>query len=71
MKKRDLEQELRKMAKTNGCEFLIVGGASHDTYRFNGLLIAIPRHTEINRFTARDILKDCRATLNNNERGSL
>jgi hypothetical protein len=59
------------MAKAHGCEFVIVGGASHDTYRFNGLLIAIPRHTELNKFTARDILTECRATLNRSERGNL
>jgi hypothetical protein len=69
MKKRDLEKELRKMAKENDCEFVIVGGATHDTFRFNGLLIAIPRHSELNKYTAREILKDCRATLNNDERG--
>ena len=71
MKKRDLEKELRKMAKAHGCEFVIVGGASHDTYRFNGLLIAIPRHTELNKYTAREILTECRATLKHSERGNL
>jgi len=69
MKKRDLEKVLRKLEKDNECEFLIVGGATHDTFRFNGLLVAIPRHSELNKFTAREILRDCRATLNRDERG--
>jgi mRNA interferase HicA len=52
MKRRDLEEQLRKL----GWKFLRHGGR-HDVWT-NGIeQEAIPRHNEINEFTAKKILK--------------
>lgn len=57
MKKRDLENRIREMAKFAGLPGEFVGGAKHDKFTINGKVILVPRHREINELTARAILK--------------
>lgn len=38
----------------------------HTVYSLDGLMIPIPRHSEINERTARDILKECEQKLGKN-----
>ena len=53
MKRRDL---LRRLAE-EGCQ-LMRNGAGHDLYRnvITGAVEAVPRHAEVNEYTARKIL---------------
>lgn len=57
MKKRDLENKIKEMAKSSGFSFEFVGGAKHDKFTINGKVILVPRHREINEITAKAILK--------------
>lgn len=64
MKRRDLIKALRSMAQQAGIEFSFVrNGANHDIYRWDEVLVVIPRHNEINEMTARGIIKDVEARL--------
>lgn len=64
MKRRDLIKVLRSTAKQAGIEFSFVrNGANHDIYRWDTVLIVIPRHNEINEMTARGIIKDAEEHL--------
>ena len=51
MKKKDLEKALRKFG------WWRISGSKHDKWTNGEISIAVPRHTEINEFTARGILK--------------
>ena len=55
-KRRDLEKDLKKL----GCAFVRHGG-DHDVWQTaKGQTFAIPRHNEINKFTAKGILKNAK-----------
>jgi len=54
MKKRDLESQLKKLG------FWQVPGGKHDKWTNGTHSIAVPRHKEINEFTAKGILKEAR-----------
>lgn len=63
-KRRDLIKALRSTAKQACIEFSFVrNGSNHDIYRWDTVLIVIPRHNEINEMTARGIIKDTDAYL--------
>ena len=52
MKKKDLERKLRELGFTQG------HGGKHDAWRNkNGREVQVPRHAEVNEWTARGILK--------------
>jgi len=53
MKRRDLEKKLRSMGW-----ILIRHGGRHDVWSDGNREIAVPRHNEINEYTAKAILKD-------------
>lgn len=63
MKKADLEKKIAKLAKANDVTFEPAGGTKHDKYKFNGVVIMIPRHREIGEALASKILKDCEKAL--------
>ena len=63
MKKRDLIMRMREIAKRAGVELVLEGGAKHEKYRLNGHVVIVPRHAEVAEFTARAILKQCRAAV--------
>lgn len=56
MKKRDLEKQLKEL----GWSFLREGG-SHEQWTNGELTLSVPRHTEINEFTAKGIIKKAKA----------
>lgn len=56
-KKRDLERSIRELAKSYGVEAGLVRDGKHEIWDCEGLMIPIPRHTEINDHTAKHILK--------------
>jgi hypothetical protein len=46
------------MCRAAGVEFRHVGGTNHDKFRINGVMVSVPRHTEVGEALARKILKD-------------
>jgi hypothetical protein len=58
MKKRDLERKMLEMCRAGGVELRHVGGTNHDKFRINGVMVSVPRHTEVREALARKILKD-------------
>lgn len=56
VKRRDLEKELRRL----GFEVLREGG-DHTVFAKDEVRISVPRHKEINEYTAKAILKKARA----------
>ncbi len=64
MKRTELIRSLRQYAKAADVVFeMIREGANHEVWSFGGSRLTIPRHREINEFTARAILKDARDSL--------
>ncbi len=64
MKRTELVRSLRQDAKAADAVFeMIREGANHEVWSFAGSRLTIPRHREINEFTARAILKDARDAL--------
>ncbi|MCZ7558411.1 MAG: type II toxin-antitoxin system HicA family toxin [Bacteroidia bacterium] len=55
MKRQDLEAELRHLGWT-----LLRNGRRHDVWSNGQREIAIPRHREINEYTAKAILKEAK-----------
>lgn len=63
-KKRDLLNEIRREARNSGVAFRLMRfGNSHDIWIIGNSRIPIPRHTEINVKTAREIRKECEKEL--------
>lgn len=57
MKKRDLEKILKNLG------FWLVQGSKHDKWTDGIDSIAVPRHQEINEFTAKGIIKQAEAIV--------
>ncbi|MCX6124947.1 MAG: type II toxin-antitoxin system HicA family toxin [Proteobacteria bacterium] len=55
MKKRDLEKELTRLG------WYLLREGSHEIWTNGELTIPIPRHTEINEYTAKGIVKKAKA----------
>ena len=57
-------KRIAKAAKAKGLTFSVVrNGANHDMYSLDGLMIPIPRHTEMGNVTAQMIWKECEPKL--------
>ncbi len=52
MKKRDIEKRLKALGYWQD------GGSKHDKWTNNETTIMVPRHTEINEYTAKGILRE-------------
>lgn len=64
MKRRDLIKRITEAAKDVDTTFdLEREGANHSVYDCGGVRIPIPRHNEIGEMLAREIFKQCEATL--------
>ena len=61
VRRTDLIKQLKRIAKANNVSFDLAEGGSHTKVWINGQMITIPRHNEINEFTARGILSDATA----------
>ena len=58
MKKRDLEKKIRKAAKAADLSWeLLREDGDHEIWALDGTQVSIPRHTELNEFTAQGILR--------------
>ena len=59
MKRRELEKQLRRIAKAKGLDMETVReGGKHTIVRVGDTQLTIPRHSEINENTARGIIGD-------------
>lgn len=59
MRRADLLRLIAKEAEAAGVDFgLVREGGRHSIYRYGTKNVVIPRHNEINQWTARAILKD-------------
>jgi mRNA interferase HicA len=64
MKRTDLIKRLRQIADDSDVVFALVReGANHEIWSFNGQRLSIPRHREINEYTARGIITTAQQTL--------
>ncbi|AIE82770.1 hypothetical protein ACX3T3_01825 [Actinotignum schaalii] len=57
MKRRDLLNELRKVAKAKGEELILTEGGNHTRAQIGDWVEPIPRHREISERLARKILE--------------
>ena len=55
-KRRKLEQQLRRLAKSFGHTARPVRQGNHEIWECAGLTFSIPRHTDVNEWTARAII---------------
>ena len=59
MKRRELLKRIRDAAKANGLALEQTReGANHTIFRLGGFEFPVPRHNEINEYTAQAIMKD-------------
>lgn len=64
MRRRDLLKRIRVAAKAQGLALEELREGSHHTiFRVGGLQFPVPRHNEINEYTAQAIMKDLDAEL--------
>ena len=61
MKRADLLKRLHRIADERDVDFVLERQGKHENWLMGGMLITIPRHREINDFTARAILEKARA----------
>ena len=60
MKRRNLLKRISHEARTQRISWhLAREGADHSIFLLDGLIVTVPRHTEINRLTALGIFKRC------------
>lgn len=64
MKRRDVVKRIAAEAKRRGAEWtLLREGANHSVYTLGGVVIPIPRHTELGENLAVEIFKECQDIL--------
>lgn len=64
MKRRALIQRIRSAASARGVPCMLVReGSRHEFWDVGGIRISIPRHREINQWTAEAIMRDLDAVL--------
>lgn len=57
MKRTALEQKLRRAARDAGLPMRVEPGRRHDKLTIGDVVVTVPRHREINEYTAESILK--------------
>jgi hypothetical protein len=64
VKQRDLKGRIAAAAATRGLSWLMIRqGRQHEVWRCGSTLVTIPRHREINEYTAEGIFKDLEGEL--------
>jgi hypothetical protein len=59
MKRRDLLRKISKAAKAADVIWVLVDeGSEHSIYQVGSQRVSVPRHREVNEYTAEGILKD-------------
>jgi hypothetical protein len=56
---------MSELAKASNVTFEFLGGAKHDKFAINGVIVMVPRHAEIGENLAKIILKQCLAAIKN------
>ncbi|MDO5695067.1 MAG: hypothetical protein Q4G38_05255 [Aeriscardovia aeriphila] len=64
MKRKDLANKLSALAKQYGESITWSEGGNHSKVTIGNIMTAIPRHTEINEITAKQIIKYFERKLN-------
>ena len=54
---------MAELAKASNATFEFLGGAKHDKFAINGVVVMVPRHGEIGENLAKMILKQCLAAI--------
>ena len=57
MKRKDLEQRIHRLARSNGLEDVWEEGGNHSKVTVGKARTTVPRHGEINELTAKGILR--------------
>ncbi|HEY2060683.1 MAG TPA: hypothetical protein VGH57_20105 [Amycolatopsis sp.] len=64
MKRREVIKKIAARARKHGAEWSLAReGANHTVYTLNGVLVPIPRHTELGEVFTVDIFKECEGVL--------
>ena len=64
MKRTEVIKRIRARARAAGVTWeLDRQGHNHEVYRLGSTMVPIPRHTEIDNWTAEDIFKECEPEL--------
>lgn len=63
VKRRDLERELRRIAKAHGLELVITEGGNHSKASIGTWSEPLPRHREVAERLARAIIRRCETEL--------
>lgn len=64
VKRRELLKAIAAAARDSELSWVLARqGANHEVYSLDGLIIPVPRHTEINELTAESIFKECEPKL--------
>lgn len=63
MKRTALLKKIRGAAKAAGKPYVVSHGGDHDRCHVGNTMVPIPRHTEINEYTARGICRDLESEL--------
>lgn len=63
MKRRDLERELRRIAKERSLTLTLVEGGNHAKATIGSWSEPLPRHNEVSEMLARTIIKRARKAL--------
>ena len=65
MKRVDLLRKIKEAAKSKGVAWGQASrkGSDHDVYECDGMGIPVPRHREINEYTAQGIMRDLEVKL--------
>lgn len=64
-KKKDIIKHIERKAKTQGMKFIRAPrkGGNHDIWLLDGMMLPIPRHSEIPELTTIKIYRECEEKL--------
>ncbi|OQO93038.1 hypothetical protein B1813_13135 [Saccharomonospora piscinae] len=64
MKRREVIKRIASAARRQGADWdLTREGSNHTVYKLNGVVIPIPRHSELGEIFAVEIFKECESVL--------
>lgn len=64
MRTREVIKRIRKAAKGKGLSFALDrNGSNHDVSTLDGLMIPVPRHSEVGNLFAEKVSKECEPKL--------
>ncbi|HEX2131548.1 MAG TPA: hypothetical protein VHH15_08295 [Actinophytocola sp.] len=64
MKRREVIKKIATAARKHGAKWILAReGANHTIYTLDGVVVPIPRHSELGEVFAVDIFKECEDVL--------